>query len=175
MYVFDHSNSSSYPVTDKVYSPRLSFAILDKVCDAFKSKVDEDRIEESKDEGLSKQCKDFLNRIYTDNTDPAQCDKLSAVQAKIDIVMNKMQDNIQVALANTKMMEDIEEKSEVILEKTVVFRRDAKALKDKMWWKMIKMRLLIGFLVVSILVIVITVPVVTSQQAQAASSSAQQK
>lgn len=145
--------------------------MLDKVCAAFKSNVGEDKVEGSKDEGLSKSCKEFLSQIHSDNTDPAHCDKLSAVQTKIDIVMNKMQDNIQLALANTKMMDDIEEKSEDILEKTVVFRRDAKALKDKMWWKMIKMRLLIGFLVVSVLIIVITVPVVTSQQAQAAAGS----
>lgn len=66
-----------------------------------------------------------------------------------------MQDNIQQLLQNEEKLERIEEVSDALKTKSIAFQKGSKELSDKMFWKMWKMRLLIGGLVVAILIIII--------------------
>lgn len=95
------------------------------------------------------------NILFHRYCDPSNVDKLSSVQEKIDVVKTTMKDNIQQLLLNEEKLERIEAASIHLNEKSQEFRSGSKALNDKMWWKMWKMRLLIGGLIIAVLLIII--------------------
>lgn len=91
-------------------------------------------------------------------------DKLTAVQEKVDIVKSTMKDNIAQLLLNTEKMEHIEAAAAALNHQSADFQKGAKQLTNKMWWKMWKMRILIGGLIVAILLILIVPIAVTSSK-----------
>jgi hypothetical protein len=82
-------------------------------------------------------------------------DKLSAVTDKLEVVKTVMKDNIQALLINDEKLKNIEIASDQLNETSKAFSKSATQLKDKMWWKMWKMRLLIGGLIIAVLIIII--------------------
>ena len=75
-----------------------------------------------------------------------------------------MQDNVNIALQNCVKLESIEAAAEELQQQAGVFKRSANELKNKMWWKNMKMKLIIGFIVVAILAIIIGVSVSYAQK-----------
>lgn len=72
-----------------------------------------------------------------------------------------MKDNIEQLLLNNEKLEHIEAAALHLNNQSEGFREGAKELSNKMWWKMVKMRLLIGGLIVAVLIIII-VPLAVS-------------
>jgi vesicle-associated membrane protein 4 len=75
-----------------------------------------------------------------------------------------MQDNIDVALRNCVKLESIEAQAEELQQQAGVFKKSAHELKNKMWWKNMKMWLIIAFIVLVILGIIIGVAVAYSKK-----------
>lgn len=91
-------------------------------------------------------------------------DKLAAVSRKVESVKLVMQDNVNVALQNCVKLESIEEVAEELQQQAGVFKRSANDLRKKMWWKNMRMKLIIGFLILAVLGIIIGVAVAYSKQ-----------
>ena len=66
-----------------------------------------------------------------------------------------MKENIQQLLINQENLEKIESAAIHLNEQSVAFHSGSKQLANKMFWKMWKMRILIGFLVTAVLIIII--------------------
>lgn len=94
----------------------------------------------------------------------SEVDKLASVTKKVDAVKLVMQDNVDMALQNCVKLESIEKQAEELQQQAGVFKRSAHDLKKKMWWQNMKMRLIIGGIVVVILAIIIGVIVHMSKQ-----------
>ena len=75
-----------------------------------------------------------------------------------------MQDNVNVALQNCVKLESIESVAEELQQQAGVFKRSANDLRKKMWWKNMRMKLIIGVLILAVLGIIIGVAVSYSQQ-----------
>lgn len=103
---------------------------------------------------------------------PANVDKLVAVSDKVEVVKTVMKDNISEILKNTEKLEELEEKSKNLDNQAIEFNKGARDLSTKMFWKKWKMRLLLGFLIISVLILII---VPTAVSAQSASSSSKSK
>jgi vesicle-associated membrane protein 72 len=101
-------------------------------------------------------------------TDPGAEDKLQEVTGKVEVVKSVMKDNISKILENEAKLENIEAASAALNEKAIQFKAGSKQLTDKMWWKMWKMRILIGGLIIAVLLIII---VPTAVSANSSSSS----
>jgi hypothetical protein len=86
---------------------------------------------------------------------PANVDKVAQVQDKIEVVKTTMKENIQQLLINEEKMQRIETATEHLNEQSSAFKSGAKDLAAKMWWKKLKMRLLIGGLILTVLTIII--------------------
>ncbi len=93
---------------------------------------------------------------------PAAFDKLSSVKDKLDVVKVVMQDNIQQMLMNQEQLDRISTSAESLNEQSNAFNSSTREMKNKMWWKMIKMRLLIGGLICIVLILIIVPLVVVS-------------
>lgn len=104
-----------------------------------------------------------LKKLYDKYNNPESFDSLSKVNNKIEQTKFIMQENIEQSLANTIKLETIELKSEELQQSAGIFRYNAKELKNKMWWKNMKMKLMIGSVIAIILIIIITVCVEMSK------------
>ena len=75
-----------------------------------------------------------------------------------------MQENVSMALSNCVKLETIEEQTNELQQQAGVFKKNANELKNKMWWKNMKMWLIIIFIVCIILAIIIGVAVSQSKK-----------
>ncbi|KIJ49178.1 hypothetical protein M422DRAFT_161696, partial [Sphaerobolus stellatus SS14] len=85
--------------------------------------------------------------------------KFAAIQVQIDESVEVMRDNIQKVNERGAALDSLEEKAEALVVSSQGFKRGAADVRKRMWWKDMKMRLIIG-LGVSILLVVIIVPIV---------------
>jgi len=82
----------------------------------------------------------------------------------IDIVTNKVEDiklvmheNIEKAAQNCIKLESIDKKAEELMVDAGVFQNNARKLKQKMWWKNMKMWFIIGAIIAIIIIIIVCV------------------
>ena len=77
-----------------------------------------------------------------------------------------------MALQNCVKLENIEKQAEELQQQAGVFKRNATDLKNKMWWKNMKMKLILAFIFLSILAIIIGVCVYMAKQNEKKNSTA---
>lgn len=85
-------------------------------------------------------------------------DKLNNIHEKLDVVRTTMQENIQQILLNQESVDRINSSAEHLTEQSIAFKSSTKELRNRMFWKMVKMRLLI-FVVVCCLTAIIVTPI----------------
>jgi len=138
------------------YPQRCAHMCLEELQRTFVAKVG-DKASTAKDRALDKTCAGLLQKICQKYDNVADVDKLAAVQKKVDTVKLVMQENVDIALQNCVKLESIERAAEELQQQAGVFKRNANELKKKMWWKNIKMKLIIGAIILIILGIIIAV------------------
>jgi hypothetical protein len=119
-----------------------------------------DKATTAKDRALDRSCSSLLQKICQKYDNLAEVDKLAAVAKKVDSVKLVMQENVDIALQNCVKLESIERAAEELQQQAGVFKRNANELKKKMWWKNIKMKLIIAAIVLVIIGIIVAVIVV---------------
>jgi hypothetical protein len=105
----------------------------------FTSKVGGNSAAEAKEKAYDRTCNTLFQALCTKYNNLAEVDKLSAVTLKVDTVKVTMQENVSVALANCVKLESIEQATDELQQQAGVFKKNAHELKNKMWWKNIKM------------------------------------
>lgn len=154
VFVGGSNNIIYYVVTKHGYPTRTLSACMDELKLQYMNCVNNNK--QFNKNTLLNLCKKY--------DDPTNVDKLAQVTAKVNAVKSVMQQNIEVALANCVKLEDIEKNAEELQLMAGIFRVDAKKLRSKMWWKEMKMKLIIAFIILAILGIIIGVIVGMSQQ-----------
>jgi hypothetical protein len=129
-------------MTKQDYPQRYAADCLNEVDRTFTAKCEE-KVNTAKRGGLSSNCKQLFEKICSKYDNVNSVSKLHSVMASVDAVKLQMEQNIQDALANTASLEDIENKAEELKDQSIIFKSNAKQLKDKMWWKNLKMWLLV--------------------------------
>ncbi|CAD6586500.1 MAG: hypothetical protein CYPHOPRED_003562 [Cyphobasidiales sp. Tagirdzhanova-0007] len=89
--------------------------------------------------------------------------RTAAIQAEIDNTVNIMQDNIKKVAERGERLESLQDKTDTLAVSAQGFRRGANRVRKAMWWKDMKMRLLIGAGII-ILIILIVVPIVVKEK-----------
>lgn len=135
------------------YPQRVAHAALEELQRSFMAKAG-DKASTAKDKALDKTCGSILLRICEKYDNLAEVDKLASVSRKVDTVKLVMQENVDLALKNCVKLESIERAADDLQQQAGVFKRSAHDLKKKMWWKNIKMYLIIGFIVLAIVGII---------------------
>lgn len=80
--------------------------------------------------------------------------KVNEVNQKLDKVKVIMHDNIDLALQNCAKLETMEIKSEELLQQAGIFKTSAKDIRNKLWWKNMRAKLLIAFVLFIIIGII---------------------
>lgn len=143
-------------ISSASYRQRCAHNCLEELQRTFVAKAG-DKAATARDRQLDKQCAPLLQKICQKYDNLAEVDKLASVTRKVESVKLVMQENIDVALQNTVKLESIERQAEELQQQAGVFKRNANELKNKMWWKNMKMKLIIGGTILVILAIIIAI------------------
>ncbi|KAF8816425.1 synaptobrevin [Phlegmacium glaucopus] len=90
--------------------------------------------------------------------------KTAAIQAQIDDTVGIMKNNIAKVAERGERLDSLQDKTENLAVSAQGFRRGANRVRKNMWWKDMKMRIIIGAAIAIILIIII-VSVVKAVQA----------
>jgi vesicle-associated membrane protein 4 len=77
--------------------------------------------------------------------------KLKHLQAQADEVKGIMKEAIDEVMKRDELLSEIEEKAEHLGNAAQYFKKDAKKVERRMWWKDMKLRLIIAFIVLVII------------------------
>ena len=90
--------------------------------------------------------------------------KVNEVNEKLDKVKVIMNDNIDLALQNCAKLETMELKSEELLQQAGVFKKSAKDIRNKLWWKNMRGKLILAFIVFTVFGIITAIFVVYTKK-----------
>jgi hypothetical protein len=96
----------------------------------------------------------LLQKICQKYDNLNEIDKLASVTLKVESVKLTMQDNVDLALQNCVKLESIEKAAEDLQQQAGVFKKNANELKKRMWWKNLKMKLILGGVIIVIICII---------------------
>lgn len=86
------------------------------------------------------------DRMHFFNTDP-RADTLSRVRGEVVELKNVMVDNIEKVLGRGERLELLVEKTDTMGSQAFAFKRQARALRQQMWWQSARMSVIIAALV----------------------------
>ncbi|KAI8912652.1 vesicle-associated membrane protein 8 [Gorgonomyces haynaldii] len=83
--------------------------------------------------------------------------KTQDVQNQVDEVVGIMQNNINKAMLRGEQLDTLQNKTEDLQQSSLQFKRGANQVRKEMWWKDMKLKLIIGVIVAIVLIIIIVV------------------
>ncbi|KAG0251034.1 hypothetical protein DFQ27_009038, partial [Actinomortierella ambigua] len=89
------------------------------------------------------------------NNNGGQASKVEALKSQVDDVIGIMQQNIDSVKDRGDKLDSLQHKTSDLEQGAIQFRKGASGVRRQMWWKNMKMRLLIGAGVAIILIIII--------------------
>ncbi|KAF7324640.1 Synaptobrevin-like protein [Mycena kentingensis (nom. inval.)] len=89
--------------------------------------------------------------------------RTAAIQNQIDDTVGIMRDNINKVAERGERLDSLQDKTDTLAVSAQGFRRGANRVRKTMWWKDMKMRLIIGA-AIAIIIIIIVVSVVKTTQ-----------
>ncbi|KAJ7182769.1 synaptobrevin [Mycena crocata] len=81
--------------------------------------------------------------------------KTAAIQAQIDDTVGIMRENITKVAERGERLDSLQDKTDNLAVSAQGFRRGANRVRKNMWWKDMKMRLIIGAAIAVIIVIIV--------------------
>ncbi|KAJ3052631.1 hypothetical protein HK097_005942 [Rhizophlyctis rosea] len=91
--------------------------------------------------------------------------KTQAVQQQVDEVVGIMQDNINKVMQRGEQLNSLQNKTEDLQNSSMQFRKGASKVRRQMWWKDVKMKLILAA-VIGAIIIVIVVTVLQTKKNQ---------
>jgi len=89
--------------------------------------------------------------------------RTAALQAEIDSTAGILRDNITKVSERGERLDSLQDKTDNLQRSAQGFRRGANRVRKAMWWKDMKMRMIIVAVIVIIIIIAIVVPLTTKK------------
>jgi vesicle-associated membrane protein 7 len=140
-------------VTEKTYPAYMAFKYLDKVATNFIAFYREDA------HRTPQACQSFSRQLKqeADFFNSPDADKLKKIHRDIDQVKNVMVENIDSILTRGDKIENILEKTNLLLGESTTFQTNSNSLRRKMWLKNVKLIAIIVFLVIAVITVILLV------------------
>ncbi|KYQ90809.1 synaptobrevin domain-containing protein [Tieghemostelium lacteum] len=143
-------------MADEEFGRRLPFAFLEDVKNRFKS-IYGDKGKTALAYGMNADFSRTLENLMDYYSNNAGADKLSKTRAEVDEVKNILVSDIAPQLLKRgEKIEILVGRTEQLNQQSFKFKKQSQQLKCAMWWKNVKMMLIIAFVVAIILFIIIT-------------------
>jgi len=137
-------------VTAPGYPRRAAFQYLEEFRN-FVSEFHEAAIPDAKEGEMKPACKRWMQETLLRYDNLASVDRISRVKGEVEEVKIVMEGNISKILENTESLDTIENKTEVLKEGAARFQRSANDLHRIIWWRNLKLKLIIGLIVLCVL------------------------
>lgn len=147
-YIYILIVSENYPVrvTNKcLMDIKLHFNDISKYKDNYKENE------------LTKACNTLFSKLCVKYGDLTKIDKISEVNAKINEVKLTMSENIEIALQYLIKLDTLEKKTEELTQFAGSFSHSARKLKNKQWWKNMKIKLMISGCILLFIIVIISI------------------
>ncbi|KAI8823169.1 synaptobrevin [Fimicolochytrium jonesii] len=89
--------------------------------------------------------------------------KTGQVQNQVDEVVGIMQDNINKVMQRGEQLDTLQNKTDDLQNSSLQFKRGANRVRKQMWWKDMKMKLIIGGVIAAIIIIIVVTVVGTKK------------
>ncbi|KAI9145974.1 synaptobrevin [Paraphysoderma sedebokerense] len=92
------------------------------------------------------------------NPDPnaaASPNKTHQVQAQVNEVVGIMQNNIEKVMERGEKLDSLANKTEDLQQSSMQFKKGATKVRKQMWWKDMKLRLMIAAVVILLIIIIV--------------------
>jgi hypothetical protein len=153
-----------YCVITKIdYPKRLVSDCVKELKIQFNSKYSTNPKQDFKELQINSQFMTICKKIYDKYNNPESIDKLVQITNKVNNVKEVMHENISQSMDNIVKLETIELKSEELQQQAGIFKLSTRELKNKMWWKNFKIKLIIFSVIAIILGIIVTIIFVESK------------
>eukprot|EP01130_Rhizamoeba_saxonica_P017224 TRINITY_DN825_c0_g1_i1.p1 TRINITY_DN825_c0_g1~~TRINITY_DN825_c0_g1_i1.p1 ORF type:complete len:128 (+),score=25.24 TRINITY_DN825_c0_g1_i1:387-770(+) len=90
-------------------------------------------------------------------SDPSNVDKVKRLQREIDEVKDLLGENLRKMVERGRTIDDIDNDVAELENFSKQFDQNAKELESTMWWRNIRMRIMIGVIILVIIFIIITI------------------
>mmetsp|Transcript_15672 Transcript_15672/g.17425 ORF Transcript_15672/g.17425 Transcript_15672/m.17425 type:complete len:230 (+) Transcript_15672:33-722(+) len=138
----NNGNLTFLCVTDKDFLARVSFDFLKKIESVYSN------------QSSTKFTSQFKELMET-YSDPHKVDRVTRVKSKLDDVKGVMIDNIDKVMERGEALDTIEERTADLSNASMDFRRSSTTLRKVMWWKNVKLWIVLGVLLVVLLFVVV--------------------
>jgi len=141
-------------VADEEYGRQIPFAFLERVKEDFSHGfADRARtaIAHSLNNSYGPRLQDHM-KFCTQN--PEELSKVAKVQSQVSEVKEIMMDNIEKVLDRGEKIELLVDKTETLRFQADSFHRTGRQLRRRMWMQNLKMKLLLAFIIIAIILIV---------------------
>lgn len=154
VYGVDREGLCLAVITGLKYPSRIAIQMLMELYEAFTNKFGL-QFKSATPNSLTKKSKPLLSDACKKYDDLNNVDKSANLLAKVEEVKVSMQDNIAAMLVNSEQAEGLAAQSEQLNEQANVFKKKSTQLKKSMWWKNLKMTIILVVLVVGILAVIL--------------------
>lgn len=141
-------------VCSREYQQRTAFKFLVELRREFDARYGND-INNARHSTLSKPSRELFRSLCDKYNTIENVDKVASVSMQVEEVKGVMQNNIQSVLRNQENIETLLDQTDTMKNQATDFQRTANRAKDKMWWKNVKMQMIIVVLVILIVIALI--------------------
>lgn len=141
-------------VCAREYQQRNAFKFLAEVRREFDNQFG-DSVQTARHSSLSRPARELFRNLCEKYNSAQNIDKVSAVNLQVEEVKGVMQNNIQSVLRNQENIETLLDQSDTMKNEATGFQRSANRAKDKMWWKNVKLQIVIVVLIIIIILAII--------------------
>ena len=138
------------------FSRRLCFAFLEDIKGRFRSSYG-DRGRVAVAYGMNAEFSRVLHKQMDFFSSDPNADKLTQVSADVDEVRSIMVDNIEKVIDRGEKIDLLVDKTQNLSQRTVQFKTSATRLKNVMWWKNLKLILIIAAVVIVLVYILVCI------------------
>lgn len=147
-------------VSARDYQQRIAFKFLAEVKREFDAAFGND-VQSARHGSLSRSSRDLFRALCDKYNSPQNIDKVAAVNLQVEEAKGVMQNNIETVLRNQDNIETLLDQSDTMKNEATGFHRSANRAKDKMWWKNVKLQIVIVILILVIVAIIVIAVVKT--------------
>ena len=132
---------------------RQAFAMLEVLAERARGAASADRVAAARTEGeLNQPLAGALREALAQQGSPSSApDAVAEVTAKVEEVKVVMEGNINKVLENAENLSSIENKSEVLRQEAHQFQKKSYSVRNALWWRNFKMKLVAAIVVLCIL------------------------
>lgn len=94
----------------------------------------------------------------------ASMDKTKHVQQQVDEVTGIMNKNVDSMLERGENLNDLTQKTEQLQQSSQQFSKNAAAVKRKLWWKNVKLGIIVASVILMLVIAAVTYGVITSKK-----------